>query len=261
VTSTLNKYLSIAKIAMLQVNGKALVGLSLFLITCLLIFAHLWRVAAPSQSALFLSPEQLLWYIAFNEWVLISLPEICFDIEQDLRSGQLAYFLPRPVSYIWAKFAEGVGGLLVNLFVLGLVTFLFTWYWSGTLPFQPHIFGLVLITGVLAGLVGLLFQCVIGLSAFWLREISPFFWIWEKLLFVLGGLILPLVAYPEWLRAVSYWTPFPVILGERSALVFTVEWGQVGWLLSLLSVWILIGIGLVNFLYHRGLKIVNIEGG
>ena len=196
-------------------NYKALLGLTLLLITCLLIFAHLWKVAAVKGGALAFPADRLLWYIAFNEWVFIAVPELCHEVEQDLRSGRLAYLLPRPISYIGSKFSEGFGTLLLNLIVLGSVAFSFTWLWSGSLPFSLPAFGLSLLLGLLAGSVGLLFQLAIGLSTFWLREIGPFYWIWEKFLFVLGGLILPLVAYPLWLQKIAYWTPFPALLGEK----------------------------------------------
>ncbi len=257
------KYLSIAKMSLIQgiKNYKALIGLSLFLMTCMLIFAHLWKMVAARAGAPFLPPDKLLWYIAFNEWLLISVPEICYDVEHDLKSGRLAYLLPRPVSYLGAKFAEGFGVMLLNLVVLGLVAFLFTWAFSGSLPFHPLAFAFALFLGLFAGAVALLFQLAIGLSSFWLNEVGPFYWIWEKLLFVFGGLILPLVTYPLWLQNIAFWTPFPPLLGERSALALTFDAPEVYALLLKLLFWATFGTGLVLLLYKRGLKIVNVEGG
>ena len=135
----MEKYLAIFKLSFLHAlkNYKALIGLSIFLMTCLVIFAHLWKIAAAKTGVVYLNPDQLLWYIAFNEWVIVSIPDIQDDMEQDLRSGRLAYLLPRPISYLGATFAEAAGTLSVNLLVLGLVTFLFTWWQVGGLPFHP----------------------------------------------------------------------------------------------------------------------------
>lgn len=259
----LPKYAHIARIAMVQgiKNYKAIVGLSLFLVTCLVIFAHLWKVAAAKAGAIDLPPDRLLWYIAFNEWVLVSLPEIYLEIEQDLRSGRLAYLLPRPVSYLGAKFAEGMGALLLNLAILGLVCFFFTWGWSGSLPFHTAGFTVAILLGILAGTVALLFQIAVGLTSFWLHQVGPFHWIWEKLLFVLGGLILPLATYPIWLQKIAFATPFPAIMGERSSLALTFDFTHVVTLLFTLAAWLLLGAGLVFLLYQRGLKILNISGG
>lgn len=257
------KYWTVFKIAAWHAlkNYKAWIGLSFFLITCLLIFAHLWQITSARAGTTNFSPEQLLWYIAFNEWVFISLPDIQDQMEQDLRTGRLAYLISRPISYLGATFAEALGVLSMNLLVLGLVTMLFTWGIVGSLPFHPIGLFFTLVFGLLAGCVAILFQMMIGLSAFWLQEVSPFYWLWEKLLFMFGGLILPLTVYPEWMQKIAYLTPFPAILGGRSALALDFTPSYILMLGASLIGWgIMGGLGLI-LIYRRGLNILNIEGG
>ena len=92
----MSKYFFLFRLAMIQSlkNIQSVIGLNLFLLTCLFIFAHLWKVAAIKMGAVHLRPDQLLWYIALNEWVLISIPDIQVDMEQDFRSGKLAIVTP-----------------------------------------------------------------------------------------------------------------------------------------------------------------------
>lgn len=257
------KYIAIFNLSFVHSlkNYKALVGLSIFLLTCLVIFAHLWRIAAAKTGAFNLNPEHLLWYIAFNEWVLVSIPDTQDDMEQDLRSGRLAYLLPRPISYLGSTFAEALGNLSANLLVLGSVTFLFTWWQAGSLPFQPIGLVAAVLFGFGAGILAIIFQMMIGLSAFWLHEVSPFFWIWEKLLFMLGGLMLPLTVYPEWMQFLAHLTPFPVILSERSALALDFNMQHITMLTVSLIGWGSFGIISLRFLYQKGLRILNVEGG
>lgn len=259
----LQKYTAIFKLSFLHSfrNYKALIGLSVFLMTCLIIYAHLWKIAAAKKGVVSFNPEQLLWYIAFNEWVLISIPDTQEDMEEDLRSGRLAYLLPRPISYLGATFSEALGTLSVNLLVLGSVTFIFTWWQVGALPFQPVGLLVAIILGFLAGLLAVIFQMLIGLSAFWLQEVSPFFWIWEKLLFVLGGLMLPLTVYPQWMQTLAYYTPFPAILGERSALAIDFNFNAVIALIGSLLGWGMFAVICVLVVYRKGLRILNVEGG
>jgi ABC-2 type transport system permease protein len=242
-------------------NYKALVGLSIFLITCLVIFAHLWKIVAAKTGTVAFNPGQLLWYIAFNEWVLVSIPDTQEDMEQDLRTGRLAYLLPRPISYLGATFAEAAGKLTANLLVLGLVTFLFTWIQVGALPFHPIGLFLTLIFGFIAGLMSIIFQMLIGLSAFWLHDVSPFYWIWEKLLFMFGGLMLPLAVYPQWMQTLANFTPFPAILGQRSALALDFDAYHIFTLTFSLIGWGAFGLVCLFFVYRRGLRILNVEGG
>lgn len=242
-------------------NYKALVGLCIFLITCLVIFSYLWKVAIAKVGAVDLQPDQLFWYIAFNEWVLISLPDVQEDIEEDLRSGRLAYLLPRPISYLGAIFAEGLGVLSARLLVLGLFTFVFTWIRAGDALFSVSAFPMMIAIGWFSGCVGVVFKMLVGMSAFWVQQVEPFHWIWEKLLFTLGGLMLPLVIYPQWLQQVARLTPFPAILGDRSALAIEFTWGSAFRMMSILLFWGVLGCCCLIALYRKGLRIVNIEGG
>lgn len=259
----LEKYLSVFRFSFTHTlrNYKALIGLSIFLITCLIIFAHLWKVVAAKIETISLESGQLLWYIAFNEWVLLSLPDVQEEIEEDLHSGRFAYLLPRPISYLLNIFTEGLGALCARLLVLGLVAFIFTWIRTKGIPFSWETFLIALAIGFLSGCLAIILKMLIGVSAFWVRRVEPFHWIWEKLLFTLGGLMLPLAAYPEFLQKIALLTPFPAILGGRSALAIDFSWSQAFYIISILSLWGIIGSLSLIFLYRKGLRIVSIEGG
>lgn len=257
------KYSAIFEISILHTikNYKLLIGLCIFEVTCLLIFAHIWKVAVTKDNIVSLDPLLLLWYIAFNEWILIAVPDIEMDIEYELKTGQLAYCLPRPMSYLGAKLAEGMGALLLNLVVLGFVAFAFTYFWTGSLPLPPLFFIVIILLGVLGGFLSLVFTMIVGLTAFFVEEVEPWRWIWEKFLFVLGGLMLPLTVYPAWIQQVASWTPFPSILGNRSALIFNFEFSAIMGVLFSLLLWSAIGLSILYLLFKKGLKILNMEGG
>lgn len=257
------KYLSIFNISVLHTlsNYKLLIGLSFFKLICLLIFAHIWKVAAARVGAIDLDPSLLLWYIAFNEWILIAVPDIEKEIELEVKSGQLAYFLPRPISYLGSKLAEGLGALFVNMTILGLVGFGFTYYWTGLIPLPWNGFLLLMLFGILGGILSLIFTMTIGVFSFYVNEVEPWRWVWEKLLFVLGGLMLPLTVYPLWIQNISFFTPFPWILGGRSDLLFNYEVSPILSSLSFLLFWILVGFITLYILYQKGLKKLNVDGG
>lgn len=259
----MGKYLTIFRLSAIHSirNYKALIGSSIFLVTCLVIFQHLWKIAAMRVGVVSLNPDELLWFTAFNQWLLISLPDVHEDMEYDLRSGRLAYLLPRPISYLIATFFEALGYLCVHLAVLGIVTFAFTWIKIGHTSFDLRAFPLLLFIGLLAGIVGIVFHMIVGISAFWVHNVSAFHWVWEKLLFTLGGLMLPLTVYPAFLAKIAYCTPFPHILGGRSALAIYFTFTNSLYVIGSLFAWGLLGTFCLVLLYRRGLKIVDIGGG
>lgn len=259
----MQKYLKIFTLSAFHAlnNKKALVGLSIFLITCLLIFSNLWKIIAAKTGAFNLNPNELLWYIALNEWVIISLPRPEREIEVDLRTGKLAYSLPKPMSYLFSVFSESIGQYLINLIVLGFVAFSFTWFFAGPIPIPlAHIPFVIFIT-LLAGAVAICFQMIIGVAGFWIAEVESLNWLWEKLLFAFGGLILPLSVYPELLQTIARFTPFPYILGARSALAIDSSIGLIFSISAALVAWGLFAVLALTYLFRKGLKILNMEGG
>jgi ABC-2 type transport system permease protein len=59
----------------------------------------------------------------------------------------------------------------------------------------------------------------LGITAFWLGDIAPVYWIWQKLTFVLGGLLLPLTVYPDWVIRIARATPFSAVLAGPASFV------------------------------------------
>src|SRR5690606_28143919 len=108
---------------------------------------------------------------------------------------------------------------------------------SNSMPLDLSAFFSLSFISFLAGSVGLLFRIAIGFFAFWLLQVEPVHWVWEKLLFTLGGLMLPLAVYPSWLQNIARFTPFPAILGDRSALAIHFSWTHLLSLILLLVFW------------------------
>jgi ABC-2 type transport system permease protein len=257
----LSKYVAVAAVALRQ--GFAHRGVALgrcgFFVVLLLVFSRLWKTvlgAAPGSGA-----SDYLWYLAATEWVALGIPLSHLDVERDVRSGEIAYALPRPVSYVAAKVAEGFGSLLSRMVLLGVTGFAAAWALSGSLPRDPRGLLLCVPLALLAGLLGVVCGVAIGVGAFWLQDAAPLYWVWQKLTFVLGGLILPLTVYPGWLRAVAEWTPFAAMLygPGRTALGF--DPAAAATTAALLLGWSGLAILFLAWVYRRGLCVLDVNGG
>ena len=205
------KYLAIAGAGARRALGErtALVGYCLFLGSILFVFARIWKVLGVSAPLPGVGPRELVWYLALTEWAVLSAPMVYLAIEADVRSGDIACRLVRPVPYVGAQLAEAFGEAAVRLAVLGPAAFGFAFAIAGGLPADPR--GLLLAPplALLANALWILALVTIGLSAFWIVDTSPVYWIFQKLGFVLGGLLFPLELYPDWLYRVARATPFP----------------------------------------------------
>jgi|GEM_PF-5421244 len=233
------------------------VGLSIFLISCLTVFAFLWEQTGPSQ----FRKDELLWYLAFNEWILIATPYIHFEIQDEFYNGTFTGLLLKPISYIGAKIASGLGHLLFNLPILALVSFGFAFLWTGSFPFTLASFCGALILGFLASLLALFAVIGIGLLSFWVADTFSIFWFWQHCVFLCGGLILPLLAYPPLVQKLVTFTPFFYILGGRSQLVFQQDLWYFFWIAGSLCVWMAIILFGIKKLFQNGLRRWNAHGG
>ena len=208
-----------------------------------------------------MNPQELLWYIALNQWILVAIPRTERVIETDFRSGKLAYLIPRPISYLGYVFAEGCGQAVVYITALGIISYIFTWGFAGAITISGWGLVVVFVSTLLAVILSIIFKMIIGLLAFWMHHVDPVAWIWEKSLFALGGLLMPLSAYPSGWQKVAKYTPFSVILGDRSALVLHFNLEIAFDLLAKLLLWIILGGIMARLIYQRCLKIMSIGGG
>jgi ABC-2 type transport system permease protein len=93
------------------------------------------------------------------------------------------------------------------------------------------------------------------------RDVSPIFWVGQKLLFILGGLMLPLSFYPQWMQRLAGLTPFPYVLARPGALVLDGSAWSAWTLVLPLVVWGLVIRMLVRGVFRRGTDALSSNGG
>lgn len=257
------KYLAFTAIAFRQSLAEkgATLGRAAFYGIILLVFSRVWLLAHEHPLTTGTNPVDMLWYLAITEWIVLSIPYLHMEIEKDVRNGNIAYLTSRPVSYAWVRLFEGFGMSLLRLIVLGVAGFGYAWLLSGDLPSRPSGLWLALPLGLLSVIVALAFQVVIGLSAFWLQDANPLYWVWQKFSFILGGLILPLSLYPDWLREIAMLTPFPPMLYGLATAVLDSDAGAALQCAGLLALWGTLVLLLMEWAYRRGMRVLTINGG
>jgi len=265
----LDKYVAIAALSFRQrLDDRAvLVGRVMFYAIILAIYSRLWQEVLGASGASLLGDRALghsaasyVWYLAVTEWIMLAQPSVYLEIEADVRNGDVAYQLSRPLSYVGAKLSAALGELALRWLVLGASGLMLGRLFSGEWPNPEGLVGALLV-GALAGLVMLLAYVAIGLSAFWLHDVTPIFLIWQKLSFVLGGLMLPIGIYPDWLRVIAEHTPFAALLYGPGQLVVQGGADNVLRLAVTLAAWGALFLMVVVLLERRARRNVCLHGG
>ena len=262
----LEKYTAVARITLLA----GLVYPGDLLIRCsgmalvLFVFAQLWITTYErggfGQVAGF-SLANMVWYLVITETVAFSAPRVSLKIDEEVKSGELVYVLLRPYSYVGyhlsAYWGEALVRLPVNLALGGGVALATVGPPNTSLAAAFA----ALVALALSLTLNFCVECAIGLLAFWFEDTQPFFWAYQKLVFVLGGLFLPLELLPGPLALLASLLPFAAV-AYAPGRVFVgaspeLATGQV----ALQLIWSVALAEVVVLVYRLAVRQVNVHGG
>jgi ABC-2 type transport system permease protein len=256
------KYAAFSRIAAAQArrDRSELYGRMAFFAVILGVFSSLWRAVAETGMPVAADPKSLVWYLAATEWILLSAPPIHIAIQEAIRRGDVVYRLGHPASYAVAEFATGLGLMAVRAPFLGLTAFLCAFAFTGWMPPLTALLIVVPFGFAASALITALYLGI-GLLAFWLQEVAPVYWIWQKLMFVLGGLMMPLELYPAFMRRAAVFTPFPSVLAAPASFVLGTNLVTPAALAVHLAIWSGLTAFGVYWIFRRAVSTVTINGG
>jgi ABC-2 type transport system permease protein len=266
VRFSLRKYLAVLRVSIAN-NLAYLTEVffrALLLVVLVFILSQLWKTTFGSRGVKTLSGfsiADLIWYLIVAEAIALSLPTLTRTIDQEVRSGQLAYLLGRPCNYVLYHFAQYLGERLVRFIMNMLVGIVLAFILVG-LPRVTWmgIVALPLVT-FLALCIDFTAYMTIGLLAFWTENTDSFSLIFSRLTLVLGGVLAPLEIFPQPLRSIAQALPFSAILYGPSRTLVHFELDSFMRLLEQQVLMLAIG-GLVLFaVYQIAIRRVNINGG
>jgi ABC-2 type transport system permease protein len=237
---------------------------SSFVVLVLFVFSQLWRATSGSidvRAATGLGVAQLIWYLAFTEAMALSASLPNEEVDREVRSGDIAYRLARPVPYpafhLGAHLGErilrfGIGLLLGVVVAVAVV---------GPVKLHPA----SVIAALAAALLGFCAEWVwwftISLLAFWFEDTTGLQLLYRRAVMLLGGMLVPLEAYPDWLAAVARALPFRFLMyGPARLFVASSAEGAGVLLLSQLG-YGLAGLVPLTLVYRFGLRRVSAQGG
>jgi ABC-2 type transport system permease protein len=212
-----------------------------FYVLVTVVLASLWRAAASANGGTVAgySATAITWYVAMTEATTVSIRQrLISDVGRDIGSGAIAVELLRPAPVLGVRLAGELGYVLPRLAACVLAGAV----WSGIVagpPPQAAALVLAIPSLVLALACNLAAQYAFAGTAFWLRDAGSAWFLYQKLVFILGGMLIPLEALPGWLHEVASALPFQAMSYAPARLasghfepVLLVE--QVGWLAFLL---------------------------
>lgn len=98
-------------------------------------------------------------------------------------------------------------------------------------------------------------------SHFWFEEVRRFDLIYTRLLMTLGGMMLPLAVFPEFVERLAHFLPFQAVIYLPAKMMVT-EPSGLWWSLWLKQIgWAFFSLGFMGLVYRRGVRNLDLNGG
>ncbi len=191
-------------------------------------------------------------------WTLVRNMNIVFTPygwEQRQQHGQLSAELLRPIHPIHSDVAFFAGWKVVVIVLwLPLAAVLALIFrptlsptWMQMVAFFFAIWG--------AYLIRTMFLSLLGMITFWTTRVGAIFELYFALELILSGRFVPMTLMPDWVQRIAVFLPFQwTFYFPINVLVGKLGLAELLTGLGIQLLWILGGIGLVNIVWHYGIK-------
>ncbi|MEK6221512.1 MAG: ABC-2 family transporter protein [Chloroflexota bacterium] len=265
IPSQVNKYWAIFQI---QLTNKFtypidLLSRSLMIAMFMWIFSQLWHTtySASGQEIISgLSINHTMWYLMFAETIILSQPNIAIPISENVKDGSIAYLLSKPYDFLLYQFSVGLGDTILQLIANIISGGLVVWSIVGPPPGGDGIL-MGFAAMALAMIINFTMNAMIGMLAFITEDVTAFMWIYNKFILLLGGVLIPLDFFPDWLKSLSLKLPFAYAVYGPARLFVKPEMTAFINLITSQILWILILTIFLIWMFRIGTAKLVINGG
>lgn len=219
------------------------------------ILMGIWIKAAGQGGGYGLEPVQFARYFLAAFIVRqMNVVWVIWEFEKEVVQGKLSPRLLQPIDPVWHHLISHISERFARLpFILGLILLFFALYpASFWVPPVGNILLFLLIV-VVAFCLRFLIQYTFAMFAFWIERASAIEQFWFLIYLFLSGMIAPLEVFPDAVRTVVEWTPFPYLVYFPAALLVGLPVNVGRGLLVMLG-WSAVFFVLNRWLWKKGLK-------
>lgn len=224
------------------------------------VIAGIWRYAAAANGGEVAgyTGDALTWYLATTEAAMLAVSmRLIAEIGTDISSGTVAVELLRPASVLGVRMTAELGRTWSRLALLAPLGVVIAFIAAGPPP-RPITLVLVVPSLLLASLCNLALQHAAAAAAFWVRDAGSAWFLYTKMVFIFGGMLIPLEALPGGVERAAALLPFRSMAYAPARLAS----GHLEpWLLVEQAVWVGICVAVASALFGAGERRLQVVGG
>lgn len=263
----MRKYLFIWKatlIESLQYVLNILLGFITFFMI-LFVFMNLWEYIYSDTADLIsgYSKQQMIWYVILTEiiWFSTRNATLSVQISNDIKSGSIAYGINKPYHYIAYIIAKHLGEIAIKTGLFLTAGLVIGYLFLGTFPaIRLYQLPAIILALLLGMMINTFLKMSISVLSFWIEDATPFHWIYDKMIIVLG-IMFPVEVFPLWAQPIIRFTPIFVVTYGPAKLIIDYSSGMALQVILSQLIYFVISLNILLFIYQRGVKKLNVNGG
>lgn len=207
--------------------------------------------------------NQMVWYVVITEilWSVLGGRKLCRKICDDVKSGNIAYNLNKPYSYIGYSLFSHLGSITIKAFIYTILGLLVGYMFLGMFPSLTILESLsVILVSILATIISTLLIIAIGMFSFFMEDANPLYWLYSKLILVVG-VIFPIEYFPKIIQPIINFSPVYVVSYGPAKLFVDFSTEKLISILLAQLIYVIIASLLCMLIYKKGVKKLNVNGG
>lgn len=219
-----------------------------------IIMMGIWTEAAEGGTFSLSALEFARYFICVFFIRQLTIVWVVWEFEREVVEGRLSPRLLQPIDPVWHHVASHITERFARMpFTLLLLVLFFILYPQAA--WMPSFSGMILAiaTIILAFILRFLIQYTFALCAFWTERATALEQVWFLFYLFLSGMIAPLNVFPEGVREVLIWTPFPYLIYFPASLLVGLP-VNIGQGIGVMLGWTVLFWAVNRWLWRRGLK-------
>lgn len=237
--------------------------ISLFLF--LFVFLQLWNYIydEPNQIINGYSKNQMIWYVTVTEilWAMLGGRSLCKKISNDVKSGNITYNINKPYHYVLYALFQHLGDVTIKGIIYTILGILTGFIFLGEMPDLSILsVVMVVVSCILATVINSLFIIFIGLFSFIIEDSYPFYWLYSKIILIIGT-VFPIEYFPSFIQSILRYSPIYVVSYGPARMFVNFNGFEGIRILGVQVIYVFIAYILCYFVYQKGVRKLNVNGG
>lgn len=233
-------------------------------IIIMFVLLNLWTFLYqdPSNSINGYNLNQMLWYILLAELITFSSSsKVATDeIKETIKNGNIAYQINKPYNYICYIFTKYLAETSIITFAYTIISLTFGLIFIGRLDTNLKTILLAIPIFIIAIIITGLIRILVSLTSFYFEDSKPFQMVLNKFILIFG-ILFPIEMFPKIIGNILKYTPVYSIAYGPAKLVVSFSLTLYKDVLISQIITIIFIILLINIIYKKGVKKLNVNGG